>query len=155
MLKIAESENIQRGSKRKNKSVNFRDEEEIINLEDIDDTVGKFRNLVQSTIVIPNKRIKTDHSFASTSALSNSSNKHLFDQRIQNSLLSESLSSKLNFDLPNLNSAPEVNFNFNESIEKSFSFASTPLDQQKFKLGEKKKYIKEKWPGRDKPHFQN
>lgn len=44
----------------KRKSVTFNEEEEVINLEDFDPTVGKFRNLVQSTIIEsnPNKKQK-------------------------------------------------------------------------------------------------
>lgn len=41
--------------KPKRKSVSFNDEEEVINPEDIDSSIGRFRNLVQTTIVIPNK----------------------------------------------------------------------------------------------------
>jgi len=42
--------------KRKKKSVTFNDEEDIINPEDIDPTVGRFRNMVQTSFVIPKKR---------------------------------------------------------------------------------------------------
>lgn len=38
----------------KRKSVTFNEEEDVINPEDVDPTVGRFRNLVTSTIVIPN-----------------------------------------------------------------------------------------------------
>lgn len=61
MLRIAE--NDARRSKKRSKSVAFKDEEEVINPEDVDPTIGKFRNLVQ-TSVIPNKKVKPD--FAST-----------------------------------------------------------------------------------------
>ena len=40
--------------KRKKQFITFNDEEEVINPEDIDPTVGRFRNLVQTT-VIPTK----------------------------------------------------------------------------------------------------
>lgn len=39
----------------KRKCVVFNDEEDIINPEDVDPSIGRFRNLVQTTIVIPNK----------------------------------------------------------------------------------------------------
>lgn len=45
------------GSKRKNKSVTFNDDEEIINPEDVDPSVGRFRNLVQTT-VIPSSKVR-------------------------------------------------------------------------------------------------
>ena len=44
---------------RDKKSITFNDEEEVINPEDIDPSVGRFRNLVQSTLVIPNKVVNT------------------------------------------------------------------------------------------------
>lgn len=44
-------------SKRKRKHITFNDEEIIINPEDVDPSVGRFRNLVQST-VLPAKRMK-------------------------------------------------------------------------------------------------
>jgi hypothetical protein len=151
MLRIGDTEVIQRSNKRKNKSVNFRDEEEIINLEDIDDTVGRFRNVVQSSVIQPNKKLKTEHLFPSTSSSTSSeltslTGKNAFDHK--NSFLSETLYSKLNFNLPN--SAPEVNF---ESVNNDKSFGTTPLDTQLYnKPKEKKKYVKEAWPGK-KPNF--
>lgn len=42
--------------KRKKKSVVFNDEEEIINPEDIDPTIGRFRNMIKTSIVIPSKK---------------------------------------------------------------------------------------------------
>lgn len=44
--------------RRSSLSVQFREGEEIINPEDIDPTVGKFRNMVQTSIVIPNKKMR-------------------------------------------------------------------------------------------------
>ena len=41
--------------KKKRKTVIINEEEQVINPEDIDPSVGKFRNLIQSSIVIPNK----------------------------------------------------------------------------------------------------
>jgi nuclear inhibitor of protein phosphatase 1 len=42
--------------KRKKKTVTFCDEEEIINPEDIDPTIGRFRNMIQTSVVIPNRK---------------------------------------------------------------------------------------------------
>lgn len=39
------------GRKRKSTTISFSEEEEIINMEDIDPTVGKFRNMVSTTII--------------------------------------------------------------------------------------------------------
>jgi hypothetical protein len=41
--------------KKKKKMVSFNDEEVVIIPEDVDPTVGLFRNMIQTTIVIPNK----------------------------------------------------------------------------------------------------
>ena len=43
------------GGKRKKRSITFNDEEEVINPEDIDPNVGRFRNLVHTSLVIPTK----------------------------------------------------------------------------------------------------
>ena len=51
---------------RKRRNVVFNDEEIIINPEDIDPNVGRFRNLIQTTVV-PAKRLKFDHGIATTS----------------------------------------------------------------------------------------
>jgi len=42
--------------KKKKKMVSFCDEEDVINPEDVDPSVGRFRNMIQTTIVIPNKK---------------------------------------------------------------------------------------------------
>lgn len=44
--------------KRKAISVQFDGNDEIINPEDVDPTVGRFRNLISTEIIIPNKRVK-------------------------------------------------------------------------------------------------
>lgn len=50
---------MKKGSKRKR--VAFNEDEMVINPEDIDDSVGKFRNMVQSTVIpVSVKRIKID-----------------------------------------------------------------------------------------------
>lgn len=46
-------------NKRKRRNVTFNDEECIINPEDVDPNVGRFRNLIQTTI-IPTKRSRTN-----------------------------------------------------------------------------------------------
>lgn len=51
-----------KNNKRKRRNVTFNDEECIINPEDIDPNVGRFRNLIQTTIV-PTKRSRIDNNF--------------------------------------------------------------------------------------------
>lgn len=57
-VKMKKSKN----SKRKRRNVTFNDEECIINPEDVDPNVGRFRNLIQTT-VIPTKRSRIDSNF--------------------------------------------------------------------------------------------
>ncbi|XP_036334238.1 nuclear inhibitor of protein phosphatase 1 [Rhagoletis pomonella] len=63
MLGIADDnlrkQNAAKHSGRKRRNVTFNDEEIIINPEDVDPTVGRFRNLVQTTVV-PAKRARFD-----------------------------------------------------------------------------------------------
>lgn len=48
-------DNKRKHTKKKRKAVVFNEEEEIINPEDIDPSVGRFRNLVQTTIIPSSK----------------------------------------------------------------------------------------------------
>ncbi|CAD7012177.1 nuclear inhibitor of protein phosphatase 1 [Ceratitis capitata] len=63
MLGIADDnlrkQNAAKQSNRKRRNVTFNDEEIIINPEDVDPTVGRFRNLIQTTVV-PAKRARFD-----------------------------------------------------------------------------------------------
>lgn len=143
MLRVSDTEIIQRG-KRKKKSVNFTDVEEIINIDEIDPTVGKFRNLVQTSIVLPNKKIKTDPSFVpftSTSSSSDLSSKSSFDFQKSNSFNFN------DFAFAGVNSAPEVNFDLDESTTRPLSIVNFGSLEPKHenRSTEKKKYAKEKW----------
>lgn len=51
-----------KNNKRKRRNVTFNDEECIINPEDVDPNVGRFRNLIQSTVV-PTKRSRIENNF--------------------------------------------------------------------------------------------
>jgi nuclear inhibitor of protein phosphatase 1 len=56
-LGIVETNTPKKGAKRKR--VHFNEEEIIINPEDVDDSIGRFRNLVHSTVVpVSNKRVR-------------------------------------------------------------------------------------------------
>ncbi|MPC31207.1 Nuclear inhibitor of protein phosphatase 1 [Portunus trituberculatus] len=59
MLGIGEDDPKQRGLKRHKFNVSFKDEEDVINPEDVDPSVGRFRNLVQTTVV-PSKKRRLD-----------------------------------------------------------------------------------------------
>lgn len=56
-----------KNNKRKRRNVTFNDEECIINPEDIDPNVGRFRNLIQTTVV-PTKRSRIENSLLGYSA---------------------------------------------------------------------------------------
>lgn len=136
MLRVSDTGVVQRGSKRKKKSVNFNDVEEIINIDEIDPNVGKFRNLVQTSVIMPNKKLKIDHPTTSSD-----SSKATFDQK------SSSFNfNNFNFNLPN--SAPEVLDNFNELLSNDKpSVVNFSTDESRLKANRKKKYAKEKWIG--------
>lgn len=51
MLGITDDDVHKSTRKRKKKGISFNDDEEVINPEDVDPSVGKFRNLIQTTVV--------------------------------------------------------------------------------------------------------
>lgn len=51
MLGITDDEMHKPTRKRKKKGITFNDDEEVINPEDVDPSVGRFRNLIQTTVV--------------------------------------------------------------------------------------------------------
>lgn len=57
MLGITDDEIHKPSRKRKKKGITFNDDEEVINPEDVDPSVGRFRNLIQTTVVPSKVRI--------------------------------------------------------------------------------------------------
>lgn len=57
MLGITDDEIHKPTRKRKKKGITFNDDEEVINPEDVDPSVGRFRNLVQTTVVPSKVRV--------------------------------------------------------------------------------------------------
>lgn len=51
MLGISDDDVHKPTRKRKKRGITFNDDEEVINPEDVDPTVGRFRNLIQTTVV--------------------------------------------------------------------------------------------------------
>ena len=126
----------------------FKEEEDVINPEDIDPNVGKFRNLIQTTIV-PRKKIKLDSGFSVSSNTEKSFNilKPQIDSSFHsfsNPILSTSLSIKLGINLPN--PAPDVNID--EPLTEIESTHSDTNEEEASSCPKKKKYAKEAWPGR-------
>eukprot|EP00794_Sanderia_malayensis_P004971 gene4971-5619_t len=137
--------------------VSFRDGEEIINPEDIDPTVGRFRNLVQTEVIIPSKKKRVEPQQSMTESIT---------QRMQ----TISYAADLYADIPSasgenhstgamtgkimITSAPEVESPFQhketEIEDKTLSIqpVSENLAREVPTEPRKKKYAKEAWPGK-------
>ncbi|WAR23306.1 PP1R8-like protein [Mya arenaria] len=147
--------------KRKHKNVNitFCEDDEIINPEDVDPSIGKFRNLV-STHVIATKRAKIDTGLPQGTMTDNitkrlqsfSYTQTLYDHAPGSGLTaasSFSMASKLGVPLPNL--APNVDEDIVvPQINPTPSVTIGPEDVSK--EPKKKKYAKEAWPGKKPTH---
>lgn len=162
--------NLNPKKRRKSLQVLFNDEEEIINPEDIDPSVGRFRNLVQTT-VIPKKKQRIDVSGVNHSTLTETITKRLHSfpypthslydaehgidittgQAVPSAL---SIAVKLGLRVPNL--APEVE---TEPHVQVVPIQPTPLVNPAPRVEvegpsepKKKKYAKEAWPGKKTVH---
>lgn len=164
--------------KRKKKSVTFNDEEDIINPEDIDPTVGRFRNMVQTSFVIPKKRPSNQMIYQSgfqpneKRAKANqmefgrlhSNDVHLNESQTLYDEYEETYSSS-SFSIKTLDLAPDVDnpqtsqSHENQKVDATENeriyilnrhYQSADTDDTS-NSSFKKKYAKEAWPGR-KPH---
>lgn len=150
---------------KKRKSVVFREEEEVINPEDIDPSVGKFRNLVQSSVIIPStssglstsKRFKTiqpgtDSSMEPEAHFSkpDHGSTSTLTSPFLNPLISNSVSLRLGIDLPN--PAPDLEVEESPGLYDDIQESQTPMitghSIDEATGQKKKKYAKEHWPGR-------
>ncbi|XP_064606953.1 nuclear inhibitor of protein phosphatase 1-like [Liolophura sinensis] len=142
--------------KRRNSHVSFNDEEEVINPEDIDPSIGRFRNLVQTT-VIPTKRPKIEHGIPSASMTDNITKRLQSFSYAQglygdlptaagtNPVPAHSIASKLGLPVPNLAPSLEeetVIPTANQNIPVRFTVEEGQREPKK------KKYAKEAWPGK-------
>ena len=142
----------------------FNEEEMIINPEDVDPSIGRFRNMIEST-VIPKKRPRNELGLSNSSdselkhknshqALTSPTKIGLYDDlpiASSGGLFASSLSAKLGMPLPNpapdidmaapvvLPSATTANHNTAMQLEAQFEDPDEP---------KKKKYAKEAWPGK-------
>lgn len=138
MLGIGETD-PKPASASKRKAVTFNEEEDIINPEDIDPSVGKFRNLVHSALVPstgPHKRARTH--WASPSALPAPVHPTHASSSSPPFLLR---SQRTGISLPN--PAPDICSPESPLAEQADLSSGDPLD-----ASQKKKYAKEAWPGR-------
>ncbi|XP_074599740.1 nuclear inhibitor of protein phosphatase 1 [Brevipalpus obovatus] len=138
-------ENDNRVTKPRSILVRFKEEEDVINPEDVDPSVGRFRNLMQTT-VIPKKRMKLSHGQDDGSF-------HILKPQIDSSthfssspssIFSTSMSIKLGVPLPN--PVPDVDLTQEPLESKDCVMESQPSGSGL--LQKKKKYAKEAWPGR-------
>ncbi|XP_063237571.1 nuclear inhibitor of protein phosphatase 1 isoform X2 [Bacillus rossius redtenbacheri] len=95
MLGIPDEEIRPTTRKRKKKSLTFSEDEEVINPEDVDPSIGRFRNMIHTT-VIPTKRQRAD-GLGPTSGLTNPSDDRL---ALKHHLHPSSVLSHLYHDLP-------------------------------------------------------
>ncbi|XP_012146796.1 nuclear inhibitor of protein phosphatase 1 isoform X2 [Megachile rotundata] len=166
MLGITDDEIHKPTRKRKKKGITFNDDEEVINPEDVDPSVGRFRNLVQTTVV-PSKRMRMEGGLISLSEDHNPL-KHvqpttttpqlyhdLPPEQFTPSSLSlnpfssalSSLSSRLGIALPN--PAPEVEMTPNQIPAETPHVPEIPGPTETRAMEpKKKKYAKEAWPGK-------
>lgn len=139
--------------KRKRNFVTFNEDEEIINPEDVDPSIGRFRNLVQTTVVPMYKKQKISDNLGIPSSefkqpkLTHQSSVDLYndlppESHSSNMNIYSSLSTKLGMVLPN--PAPDVDMGQPNP---------TPFVPQQVQVTDpsepkKKKYAKEAWPGK-------
>lgn len=176
MLGIADESNTYKKNmknKRKRKGVQFNEDEIVINPEDIDPSIGRFRNLIQSTVVpVAAKRSKMESTNPMGMSTSPSSSKtlhshshslvpslyHGIDDHPNPNMDMDTAPSgltKLGLILPN--PAPDVNPVSTASLMPPPMYNSVAPKSVKIREPEmpdepkKKKYAKEQWPGRKQP----
>ncbi|KAL3315129.1 Nuclear inhibitor of protein phosphatase 1 [Cichlidogyrus casuarinus] len=167
-----------RKSQKPKLNVHFNDHDEIINPEDVDPGVGRFRNMVEQSFV-PNKRHAEERGSANmgissakrlavqtVSRNSASENKLLLNPNHKSTIYNPSfnLAAKLGLPMPNL--APDLNENESVKLPSTLSALhaqshlrhNLPVNaiSDSFSNGDtsveafskKKKYVKEAWPGK-------
>jgi len=160
--------------KRRKIHITFNDEEDVINPEDVDPSIGRFRNMVQST-VIPKASKQQSQGFG-LSLAPTSDHKHqkvtnqvgpefqtphthhhpqsLYeDDEEEAGIFSTTLSSSLGLSLPN--PAPEIDMGLKNNQGTTESHGQkrsigeiVDMDEPEPTVPRKKKYAKEAWPGR-------
>ncbi|KAK3091286.1 hypothetical protein FSP39_018651 [Pinctada imbricata] len=154
--------------KNKNKHVNFEEDDEVINPEDIDPSVGRFRNMIQTT-VIPTKRQKLDGGLIPQGSMTDNITKRLQSFSYATANLygdlptsptsptsptggsTYSIAAKMGLHVPNL--APDI---VPEEPVLPAPIHPTPTvvfpAEEVSKEPKKKKYAKEAWPGKKPVH---
>lgn len=153
---------------KKRKFVLFREEEDIINPEDIDPSVGRFRNLAQSVVIPSAKRPKPNPSSSKVQyhvlRPEHTPTDPSTDLSSFNPLISSSLSLRLGINLSNpapLYDDEEMTDKPEEGMSGQRSEAHLETDDGQASVSDvseehdhsKKKYAKEAWPGRMPANF--
>jgi len=158
MIGISEEANRKKTRKIR---LTFNEEEMIINPEDVDPSIGRFRNMIEST-VIPKKRPRNDMGISTgpddnhkvKQKLISPTKMGLYDDlppggQPGSNLFASSLSIKLGLPLPN--PAPEIDMTapvIIPSAEGNTSGVSLEAQFEDPDEPKKKKYAKEAWPGK-------
>lgn len=132
-------QNLEKNGKRKHKktlSVHFNPKEIILNLEDVDPTVGRFRNLCQTTFI--SKKAKIDFE----------AQPYQREMQVENVFPKEN-AEEHNFSI-RINSAPEISEVKNIEVVKKPLVKTVSAANQ-----ERKNYVKESWPGRNPASVQS
>jgi nuclear inhibitor of protein phosphatase 1 len=156
MMGIPKDDNIR---KRRKIKITFNEEEDVINPEDIDPSVGRFRNMVTTT-VIPKKKKGVDMGLGLE--LEETEDKahhepHIYKPVEEQGLYDDleagdygrTLSSSLGLPLPN--PAPEIDISAKDAgLQAGYQVGEkrARADEDVALLPKKKKYAKEAWPGR-------
>lgn len=161
MLGITDDTEKRTSRKRKKRGVSFNEDEEIINPEDVDPSIGRFRNLIQTT-VIPSSLQKRARIEQAAHAQDLKLAKHLHPSAIIPHLYQDippetnssgmassmnmysSLSSRLGMVLPN--PAPDVDLG--QNYVQSTPYVPVQSQSTDSLEPKKKKYAKEAWPGK-------
>ncbi|KAH0535511.1 nuclear inhibitor of protein phosphatase 1 [Cotesia glomerata] len=168
MLGITDDDVHKSNRKRKKKGITFNDDEEVINPEDVDPSVGRFRNLVQTTVV-PSKRMRLEGGLISLSDDNHHHHHHMkhfqpintshlyqdlppeqYTPSVNNNPYSSltSVTSRLGIALPN--PAPDVDMT-PAQIQQDVAPPVPEVPATAEALAhepKKKKYAKEAWPGK-------
>jgi len=149
--------------KRRKIHITFNEEEDVINPEDVDPSIGRFRNMIQST-VIPKESRQQKQGFGLGQAPT-MEHKHqrvhqreaqeqsLYEEEEEEAAVapfSTTLSSSLGLSLPN--PAPEIDMETQANPGTEGGGTKRPhgeiVDMDEPSIPRKKKYAKEAWPGR-------
>ena len=170
-----QSKNSLKRQRKKLKSITFNEEEHVINPEDVDPQVGRFRNLCR-TVVVPSKRPRPESSHQAQFFGPGASSRKEEEQEQQHKLQPEKTSNVMSvlqnplyssaakmFNIPMPNLAPSLDEEVSKEKAPSSIVTTAPVHELPPEYYEediydptnvhggikRKKYAKEAWPGRE------